>query len=181
MTHQDIAVLVRGIARLWPTVPYRVDVDADFLRVWAAGLDGVTLTEAEAAVVIIMRGGATFPPGPGEIFKTVTDAREHTDGSRVPDADQAWDEVSYQIRRRGWHNGPPTDWSHLAVGAAVAALGWTELCHGDVMIVRAHFVRMYPAIAARSTRARQIDDALVSLGVPDLFASPPALDSGNPG
>lgn len=168
MNHQEVAALVGSIGRMWPTVPYRTDVDAEFLRVWQLILPDVALIEAEAAVVIMARGGAKFPPGPGEIAGAVMGHRQQAVGDDVPDADEAWSEVTAAVRRYGRMNRP-LHFSHPAVDAMVSALSWDGICNGDEMITRAHFLRMYPGVSARAMNRQVAHDALAALHAPDLF------------
>lgn len=154
MNDREAATLIGACSQLWPNVPMQAQYGPTMIRLWAAVLTDVTIDEAERAVVAHSRSGAQFPPAPGEIARLALDARASASGDLTPDADEAWAEIMAAVSSRGWYRGAPDTWSHPAVAAAVVALGWDEICHGDAMITRAHFVRMFPSIAARSTRDR---------------------------
>lgn len=142
-------MLVRAMHKLWPTVPVQAQIDAAFIRLWQLVLAEIPLDGAELVLVARSRAGDAFPPKPGEIVRWYYWLRDRADGTAVPDADEAWTEVRREVGRRGWTLGPPEKWSHPAVAAAATAIGWNELCRGDESIVRAHFLRVYPAVQQR--------------------------------
>lgn len=154
MNGNDVEQLIRIIQRLWPSVPNQAPADATTVAVWQVVLCDVPMVGAEAVVVNRARSRDRFPPSPGEIAGHYHDTVDRLAGVAIPDADQAWLEVHTAVQRLGWYSGPPKAWSHPAVAAAADSMTWRELCHGDVMIVRAHFLKSYPAIAARSATAR---------------------------
>lgn len=166
MNHADVEQLLRAVHRLWPTVPMQAPIDADTVRVWQIVLADIPIAGGEAVVVNCARAGDRFPPTPGAIASAYHDVVDRHRGQAVPDVDEAWLEVSTAVQRLGWYSGPPASWSHSAVAAAAAAMTWRELCHGDTMVVRAHFVRIYPAIASRTVAAVVLErtrDALAGI------------------
>jgi len=81
------------------------------------------------------------------------DAIEREAGAAPPDLDRAWAEVQAEIHRVG-HVGVPR-FTHVAVQAAVEAIGWRALCEStEPGVERAHFQRAYD-----STRRRTADSA----------------------
>lgn len=153
MNQPDVQLLVRAVTTLWPSVPYRVPVDAAFIRTWHAVLRDVTLDEAERAVLDASRRGDSFPPTPGAIVAAVLAARDVSAGLTVPDTDVAWAELMGAVRTRGFMQGPP-EWSHPAVADVARALSWRELCYSNNEgVLRAHFLRLYaPAVARAATQ-----------------------------
>lgn len=71
--------------------------------------------------------------------------------SGLPTAGEAWAEVCQQIRRTGSYGQP--EFSTPLIGRAVDSMGgWKMLCMSeDPMPDRAHFFRVYEALAQRAT------------------------------
>lgn len=150
MTAQEVAKLLAVQGMLWPTMTpardQRLQVEV-VLRV----LDGVTYAEAEAALIEHSRGGATFPPPPGAVMQTVLQMREVAAGTAAPDPDEALRIVMRQVQRRGARGVEPKQWRHPAIAAAVAAIGWKELCLStNPEATRAHFLRLYESARTRT-------------------------------
>lgn len=177
MNQQETAAVIEAVHQLWPTVPFQARIGADTVRVWQLVLADIPFLAAEALILARSRRGDPFPPPPGEIARTVIDARRDLDGSAAPDPDQAWAEISVQVRRVGWYRGAGSCvWSHPAVAAVVAALGWDELCHGDVMVMRAHFMRLYTPAVDRVERQRRTVETIAAVGGTTFEALLPAAD-----
>jgi hypothetical protein len=160
---QETASLLATVQRLWPTVPFQTKVDAAMVRAWQVVLADIPHTAAEALLVNTARAGAAFPPPPGQIAEQVIATRDDLTGSTAPTPDDAWGEVLAVVQRRGWYRGMPESWSHPAVEQVARSLGWDELCHGDPMVVRAHFLRLYPEAARRHTSVRRRDETFSML------------------
>lgn len=163
MNDQETARLLKTIRRLWPTVPMQLSGDPEFVHTWQVVLSDIPFEAAEAFAAVRSRAGDQFPPPPGVIARNVLDTLARVQGSMVPNADEAWQEVRAGIARTG-HYSPPPAWSHPAVTKAVAGIGWRELCLGEEMITRAHFLRIYPAIADRVQSESVIADTFAALG-----------------
>lgn len=164
MTAQEAARIISIVRSLWPTVPFQAEVNADLVTAWQVVLSDVPFDAAQAFLADLSRGGAHFPPAPGELANAVLLAVARAEGRAAPDADQAWAEVEAAVSSRGWYAGPPDAWSHPAVAAGVQALGWGELCHGESMINRAHFMKLYPTVQARTEGDRRLAETLTALG-----------------
>lgn len=163
MNHQEVHALIGAIHNLWPTVKFAAQTGPDMVRQWQLVLADVPYEAAEVVVVTRARLGDEFPPTPGKLAKHYHDAVAQATGSRAPDADEAWAEVMVGVQRRGFQQGPPT-WSHPAVAAAVQSVSWREICLGETMITRAHFLKLYPAVLARSVNATVQQQTLEALG-----------------
>lgn len=181
MNHQEVETLVRAMHRLWPTVPLQAPVDAALIRLWQLVLAEIPLEGAELVLVTRSRAGDVFPPKPGEIVRWYYWLSERVTGTAAPDVDEAWAEVRRAVGARGWTQGPPEQWSHPAVAAAVKSLGWTELCRGEESIVRAHFLRLYPTVQQRIESTANVERTFGVLG-PAVAAALPgvvrSLDAG---
>lgn len=174
MTHQEVNSLIQAIHALWPTVPFQATHGSDMVRVWQLVLRDVTLEAAEVVVVDLARSGDRFPPTPGVIVEAVARLTATVGGTSAPDPAEAWATVLDAVRVRGWYRGAPDDW-HPAIGSVVAALGWDEICHGDAMVVRAHFLRLYPEAVRRAETTSRQAATFAALGIGDsMFALPSA-------
>jgi len=108
---------------------------------------------------------------------SVAELREAVHAPDLPEAGEAWGEVCRAVHRLGWTT-PPTeaDFTDPLILRAVQTLGaWPNFCAGDEAINRAHFLKIYPAMAERA-RAQAIAGpparALPPAGIdlPDLRA-----------
>ncbi len=163
MNHQETAGLIATVHRLWPTVPFQADAGREMVRSWQVVLADIPIEAAEALLVNIARSGASFPPPPGQIAAQVLATRDDLAGFTAPTADDAWAEVLRLVQSHGWYRGMPTVWSHPAVEQVARSLGWDELCHGDPMVVRAHFLRLYPEAVRRHDATRQRTETFTML------------------
>lgn len=185
MTQEEVAHLLAVVDLTWPTVPDRNAAPALRVVTWHDYLADASVLEARAAVRVFGLRADPFPPGPAAVAAQVMELRARTAGTQAPPVDTAYAMVMDQVRRVGWYRGEPS-WPHPAITATVRALGWDELCHGDVMIVRAHFLRLYES-AVREVAASAIATTVaLSAGGPilslDAFLAaddlPPALGTG---
>jgi hypothetical protein len=85
---------------------------------------------------------------------SVAELREAVHAPALPEAGEAWGEVCRVVHRLGWTTPPTeTDFSDPLILRAVQALGtWTDFCAGDEAINRAHFLKIFPALAERARR-----------------------------
>lgn len=82
-------------------------------------------------------------------FPRISDIIDKLTKREQLDAAAAWGEVVQKIRSVGMYRVP--EWSHHAVGAAVRAMGWAELCLSDNPEAdRAHFMRFYEVTTSRA-------------------------------
>lgn len=173
MNAQETGLLLRTVHQLWPTVPFQTETGPKMIAVWQSVLADIPLGAAEAIVIHHARRGTPFPPSPGQIAYDVLSTKDRLHGTGAPDTDEAWAEVLSAVQSLGYYNGPPAQWSHPAVAAVVRSFGWEELCHGDLMITRAHFVKLYPDAARRVENDRALTSTLEALG---MSAAPAAID-----
>ena len=88
-------------------------------------------------------------------FPTIAEVRQAAlsviPANHLPDAAQAWAEVTTQMAECGYFESPI--FSHPAIVAAVKAVGWSNLCHSEKIAVdRAHFVKIYDTYRDRHHR-----------------------------
>lgn len=165
MNRSELAKLVAYMGFTWPS--FRPPVDEAQMRlmidVWHHHLGDLDDGAVRAAVETFAASGREFAPGPGMVRRRVVDQRTSVTG--LPDADAAWAEVRANIARVGWTTqlGAELSWSNPAIAAAVAAMGWIELCESTNEVAdRAHFTRFY--------EARRERDALADAVHPDAVA-----------
>jgi hypothetical protein len=137
---------------------------AEALNAWESLLIDLDAVQVAAAIQAIAGDGDRWPPPPGLIRKRTLDLI-----GGLPNADQAWHEVTVQIARVGscrgmldyatnTRRGPV--WSHPLVGQVVDALGWDNLCQSEtVMADRAHFLRMWDQASERQRTLEQLPPA----------------------
>lgn len=143
------------MASLWPGSPWTVAT----IRAGKAFLLDLAPESAMAAVHSIHADGERFAPSPGQVRKRAVELV----GGYPPSADQALAEVHHQMARVGSYGTPV--WSHVAVGAAVEAMGgWMALCRSeDTMADRAHFLKIYGSAQARHERQAVMPPAVAAL------------------
>lgn len=140
-------------------------------RGWLTLMPDVPFEGAVAVLLELARDGTEFAPGPGKIVRMYHDRVDAEAGNAPPGVDECWDELMGPKgvnQPGGWYSGPP-EWSHPAVAAIASAIGWDELCHGDVMVVRAHVIRLYPATVERVERNKRNARTDKALGFGHLF------------
>jgi hypothetical protein len=151
----EVVELVTYVSFTWPN--FRTPTNRDELRtllgVWHSHLGDLDAGSVRAAVDAYAVEGHAFAPGPGQLRRRAAELASVA--GAVPDADAAWAEVNDKIARVGWtvSLGAVLEWSHPAVAAAVAAIGWDTLCASTNTVAdRAHFTRFYDAARERSIR-----------------------------
>lgn len=154
MTKTEYAEVAAELAALWPGSKWEVAT----MRAGEALLLDLDARSALAAVRTLAAQGERFAPNPGQVRKAAIEF-----GSPVPSADEALSEVYRTISRVG-HLGKP-QWSHPAIGDAVAALGgWRALCASEEpMADRAHFLRIYGTVERRHTTAALLPPSVAAL------------------
>jgi hypothetical protein len=93
--------------------------------------------------------GRAFAPSPGEIRGASVNL--HIKVSGVPTAGEAWQEVIATIQHRGCHGEIP-EFSNPIIKKAVQAVGFVNIgMSEDVMVERAHFLKIYTQLLDRNT------------------------------
>lgn len=149
----DIAKVVAMIAAsysTWQATKERTTVFYEMLR----DLDPNHLHAAAAAWVMTEK----WPP-------TIADLRNaccEMSGQLAPTPDQAWAEILAAVRDYGYRRRP--EWSHPAIEAAVAGVGWSEIClTTNIETTRAHFLRGYEHSRTRENRQAAISPQLKAI------------------
>lgn len=101
-----------------------------------------------------------FLPSIAEIRSYAIDTVKVENGTKEPDADEAWGEVQRAIRAVGYMKTP--SFSNPVVADAVRSLGWQDICTtpaDDTGILRAQFRRAYEAALGRQ-KQRELHQAV---------------------
>lgn len=133
------------------------------LKMYARILSSLSVAEIDAAMTKLCRTNKFFP-AVAEIFEAAKSIRECTEGSTLPTAAEAWQEVQQLVRTR--HIYKPWVYSCPEVQKAAECYGRYELCNlleSEVGIARAQFCRMYNEIVQRSEEQRQNEEVLARL------------------
>lgn len=147
MNQVDVLKLIWTVKAHWSN--FQV-FDGELLQVQAAAwldlLADIPFDHGRAAVAELDAHGREFAPTPGMIRAQAL-ARQ---GLGAPDFDQALAEAMLAARTVG-RDGIP-NWSHPAIGHAIAALGgWSAFCNSENPdALRAHFRQAYETAAARA-------------------------------
>jgi hypothetical protein len=120
-----------------------IDVYTDLL----GDLDANTLKLAVRSACA--EPGRAFAPSAGEIRGMVVALQIKASGA--PTAGEAWGEVMRLMTTVGCHGGTP-DYSHPLIKKAVQAIGIENIgMSEDVMVERAHFLKIYAQLMERET------------------------------
>jgi hypothetical protein len=116
------------------------------LEIRAELISDLDFADARVAAVRLARCAKWLP--------SVAELREAVNAPALPDAGEAWGEVCRVVHRLGWTTPPTeTDFSDPLILRAVQSLGtWQVFCAGDEAINRAHFLKIFPAMAERARR-----------------------------
>jgi hypothetical protein len=189
VTHEDISRLIAYTRILWPG---QRDVELrDQIIGWSRHLDDdVPAEAAEAAVDDWANAGNRFPPPVGWVRRRALLLVNQTG---APSADEAWEEVQRKISTVGYFStvqdlcerrdcpGPTCDhheisFTHPAIDAVVDSIGWRTLCLStDLMVDRAHFLKMYGVAVERIERERTMPPSVAQLErgpVPEIEGPP---------
>ena len=162
MMKSEVLKLVTVTQTLWPNWkgPETADQMTLVVDTWQAILDDVPTDLALASVRALATSGREFAPPVGMIRQKAVDLVSAAGGDRAPDVDVAWGEVRQAAASRGYQAGQ-ADWSHPAIAAAVASIGWKELCHSTNQdALRAHFFKVYGTAQARIEADRDLPPAV---------------------
>lgn len=126
-----------------------------------------------AAIEQFSLEGREFAPPLGLVARRAHELLAGVNGTAVPDGHQAIAEVYEWIRKVGVYGTP--EWSHPAIPATIEALGgWEATCGDDNPEAwRAHFLRLYEIVRARTEREALVAPSLRELR--EARAERPAL------
>jgi hypothetical protein len=106
----------------------------------------------EAATLRIICSKREFAPPVGVIISEATEAALGHAGVPHLSPEEAWGEVMEKIRHCGYYREPDS-WSSPAIGRAVKAITWADLCTNEnIEANRAHFMRIFGAYQNRVVR-----------------------------
>jgi len=163
MNKTEAAKIVSVLEGSFPNFPTKPQtVMAYHLALEDLPYDAVQAAVREALKVL------KFFPTPAELRQIVADKLLF-----LPSAEEAWGEVTRQIRDVGMYGTPR--WSCGAVQAAVRAIGYRVLCltdHDDLPTQRAHFFRVFEAYRERALKEADLG-SIWSGGERPALALPP--------
>lgn len=155
MNRTDTAQVLAVLAAAYPYV----NVTRETAEVWHDLLSDLDADACRGAVRDLLLTAERWP-SPATVRRRVAERA----GLLAPSGGQAWGEVQTAARESGWTGAPV--WSHPAIAAAVAALGWRNICLSEMPdTMRAHFLRAY------ETEARAADERAVVCSLTGLGAS----------
>lgn len=126
-----------------------VDLYVDFIEPYDYQL-------TKQAVLCLIKTCTFFPT-----IAEITSAVEKFNSNRLPETDQAWDEVMCQLSEVG-HCGIP-QFTNEDIKMAVKTIGWMNLCCSTAIgVERAHFFKVYDAIRNRH-QDREINNQVLQL------------------
>lgn len=155
MTHDQALAVYALIAAAWPawkanegTVGVWIDMLAD--------LDYEPCVQAAKELIATDEGW----PSIAKLRRRYL----HVAHGMPPDPDEAWLEAATQARRLGMYHGPPESWSHPAVAATVASIGWERICLDErPEIVRVQFLRTYETVSDREQQRALVGSDLPAI------------------
>ena len=150
MTEVEAASLIAILAAAFPNAK----IDARSVSVYVEHIREFPYADGQEAVTGIVRTSEWFP--------TVAVLRREIlslQGALCPAAEEAWVEVEAGMRKYG--RTRRVEWSHPAIGEAVSAMGWTNMCLSEnIDVVRGHFFKIYNSVSKRTDRDVQVGNAL---------------------
>lgn len=127
-------------------------------------LSSVSAAELQIAMQKIARN-CKFFPSVAEIIQSVEQIRQALNpASRIPSVDEAWGEVTIQIREAYPYRKPK--FSTQEITDTVRNMGWSMICEtptGDMNIVRAHFRDIYQNMLKRKRERAETNAILEAL------------------
>jgi hypothetical protein len=147
-TREEIKAILGYLVMAYPNFKPDFTSPINTLDVYYDILKDISEDELKLAVRSCVAGPSAFAPSPGEIRSKVTGL--HVKASGVPSAGEAWEEVMRKMVSGGCHNGTP-EYSHPLIRKAVQAIGIVNIgMSEDVMVERAHFLKIYASYLERA-------------------------------
>lgn len=148
-TLSDIKAIIGYLVMAFPNFhPDLTSQPINALDTYFDILQDIPAEELKLAVRSCVADGREFAPLPGVIRAKVTEL--HVKASGVPAAGEAWQEVMKVITDQGCHNGTP-EFSNPLIKKAVEAIGIVNIgMSEDVMVERAHFLKIYADLMNRA-------------------------------
>lgn len=175
MNPADLTEIITIMGTYWPHMRLPDDVEHArlFRDAWFKILGEFDRDTVAATIEWFANERREFPPNPGQIADRVRSMLDPCDV--VPDVDQALVEIRAAIGAHG-RTGTPS-WSHDAIAAAVAAIGWRNICDSTNQdVLRAQIIRVYGTSSERHRRTQAIPPSV--RGVLESVASTLGLERG---
>lgn len=175
MKRDEMAQIIVVMGKVWPNmrIPESTAEAALMRDAWFRVLGDFESDVVMASVDWFSNEAREFPPNPGQLADRVRSMLDPLDV--VPDVDQALVEIRAAIGACG-RSGSPS-WSHPAIAAAVASIGWRNLCDSTNQdVLRAQIIRVYGTSSERHRRTQAIPPSV--RGVLESVASTLGLERG---
>lgn len=137
-------------------------MDESMVQVYTVALSDLTEDQLSAAVMRCLRT-CKFFPAIAEIREAAESLTDHVNGTGAKSPDEAWREVQQQMHDAFVYK-PPV-FSTPEIEQAALAMGWEALCTTDnPEASRAHFLKMYASVCARTKNTKVNTEVLRILG-----------------
>lgn len=157
---QEVLRVLKPYASAFPTMK----VDAKAWPIYARALSlQLTPDEVNAAMLKLLNTVKWFPTI-AEIIEAAKSIRETAEGSGLPSAGEAWEEIIRQARMNGLDR--PWTYSCHEVKIALERFGKTELMYleeSQTNTARAQFMRIYTEVIQRQKTERENNAVLDAL------------------
>ncbi len=169
MTETEYAEVCMEIATLWPASKWEVGT----MRAGEALILDLDQHTAIAAVRVLAAEGERFSPNPGQVRRRAVELADP-----VPSVDEALAEV--EIWKGRINSGRTPEWSHPAIGDAVAALGGIRYLgmSDNPTADRAHFIKVYGTCERRHATTALMPPSVAALLVGLDLSAQRALGAG---
>lgn len=151
MTIKEFGMLMKGLESNYRQLS--VTGDEMVFNMWFANLGDLDYKTASMGITKLMQEFSYAP--------TIADIRKYcskVSKGEVKDASKAWEEVTRAIRTHGSYNVERAlNSMSKDVRGIVKSIGFREICLSeDLMVERAHFMKMYKEISEREEKSRQL-------------------------
>lgn len=156
---KEIAELLTRYLSAFPTSK----IDGKGIAIYATVLQSHTVAEVNAAMLKLLNT-CKFFPSCAEIVEQIGKLKAHATESRLPSADEAWEEAMRLAHDKFVYG--KWEYSSQEVEQAVKTFGKMALCELEpdgMNTARAQFMRIYSAICERKREAAQNEAVLKSL------------------
>lgn len=149
-TREQIKAIILYMKGLFPNYHPELEGEWNAIDALLDALGDISPEDLKIAVRAACNPGTgrQFAPSADEIRSAL--AGLHAQASGLKAAGEAWQEVMTYIVDNGCHNGTP-EFSHPIIKKAVQAIGLEEIgMSEDVMVERAHFLKIYADLSQRA-------------------------------
>ena len=144
-TRDDIKSIMEYVMLAYPNFKPNLDGKPNIVDVWFDQLGDFSTDDVKIATKAYCSEDHDFAPNPGQLRGAIAKLRT----ADLPLAGEAWDEVIQYIKTNGCHGETP-EFSHPAVKRAAQIIGMEVIgMSEDIMMERAHFLKVYEQLRNR--------------------------------